>query len=330
VTALTLMILGSGCASLIDPNGLEPIRANRDPEFGREYLLYRPSSYDREQAWPLVVVCPSSFPDSPNKRLRAWTQQAEQAGFLVVAPHLKGNRKDFPARAEKQVPLLRQDEQHILSAIRHVCAGHTISENRIFILGFSGGGHPALYTGLRHPEIFRAVSLAQPRFDQSYLANCVELIDPHQPVFVERNITDTVTGKHARRCIEWLQTRLENVKEDTTGGLEEASTQRHVEFLEDVLRTIPWIRIRALPGPDNNALAVQFKLHHSGKPQRYNWTFGDGGESTVAEPLHVYGEPGTFRVAVTVEDAQGKKSRRAIDLSVPQLAVRHANAAAPP
>lgn len=323
VAPLLLTISVTGCASLIDPNVPEPIRANVEPEFDREYLLYRPSSYNREQAWPLIVVCHSTFPDSANKRIRVWTQLAEQAGFLVVAPQLKGNRKEFLAGSARQIPLQHQDERHILAAIRHVCAAHTISQDRVFIHGFSGGTHAALHTGLKHPEIFRAISLAQPKFDQDYLANIAELVDPYQPVFVERSIADAVMGKHGRRCVEWLRARLENLREDTVGGTQEASTQQHVEFFEDVIRTIPWIRIRALPGPDNNVLSVQFSVQSSTKLRRYRWSFGDQAESTLTEPLHTFAEPGTFRITAAVEDAEGRTHHRSVNLAVPQIAIAH-------
>ncbi len=329
--ALSLLVVSaSGCASLIDPNVPEPLRARVEPEFDREYLLYRPSSYNREQAWPLIVVCHSSFPDSPNKRIRAWTQEAERTGFLVVAPQLTGNSKGFPAKPEKYIPLLQQDEGHILAAIRHVQAGHTISEDRIFIHGFSGGAYAALYTGLKHPEIFRAISVAQPKFDEDYLATIVELIDPYQPVFVERSVADTLTGKHGGRCIDWLRARLENLREDTSSGAQEASTLRQVEFFEDVLRTIPWIHILALPAQDDNPLAVQFRLQCSATTSRYHWSFGDQAESTLAEPIHAYTESGTYRVAVTVEDNQGREHRRVIYLAVPQLAIRRTGESSTP
>ena len=56
-----------GCSQLIDPNVPAPLRDLVEPVLGREYLLYRPSHYDREYDWPLIVVCHTSFPDSPNR-----------------------------------------------------------------------------------------------------------------------------------------------------------------------------------------------------------------------------------------------------------------------
>src|SRR3990172_2443966 len=92
----------TGCSEYTDPNVPEPIRPFVEPQFGGEYLLYRPSSYDRNKAWPLIVVCHSSFPDSPNRRIRAWTQLAESHGFLLVAPRLTGEKKSWLRDANKE------------------------------------------------------------------------------------------------------------------------------------------------------------------------------------------------------------------------------------
>src|SRR3972149_5461108 len=138
---LTLMALWislslPGCSQYIGPNVPEPIRPFIEPQFGDEYLLYRPSSYDRNKAWPVIVVCHSTFPDSPNRRLRAWTELAESQGFLLVAPRLTGNKNSWisGAKKEKKPP---DDETHILAVIQHVRAAHNVSDDRILIHGFT-------------------------------------------------------------------------------------------------------------------------------------------------------------------------------------------------
>jgi len=39
----------------------------------------------------------------------------------------------------------------------------------------------------------------------------------------------------------------------------------------------------------------------------WNWNFGDGGSSDVRSPKHVFGEPGTYSVSLTVQDDSGVK-----------------------
>lgn len=315
---LSICVFLPGCSQFIDPNVPEPIRPYIEPEHGGTYLLYRPSAYEREKSWPLIVACHSSFPDTSNKRIRAWTQYAESYGFLVAVPELKGIRGSFPLKADKQIVHQRHDERHILAMIRQIRAGHNVSEDRIFIHGFSGGAYAALYTGLRHPEIFRAVALSQPKCNEGYLADVAEGIDRHQAVLVNYSVIDAITGKHARRCLDWLQAHGANVMEDAHGAVQPADTKRPIEFFEEVLRKQPWIRIRAFPAPGRDPLEIQFKLQCSYQPKHFRWEFGDGEESAVAEPVHAFATPGTYPVTVTVDGPKDGRHSRSVAITVPE------------
>jgi poly(3-hydroxybutyrate) depolymerase len=251
-TAFISISFIAGCSRYIDPNVPELIRPYTEPEFGREYLLYRPSSYDKQFSWPLIVVCAGAFPDSPNQRIRAWTQHAEKSGFLVAAPTLEGNRASWLSGAAKHVSEQREDEKRILSTIRHIRAGHNVSGDRIFIHGWSGGAPVALRTGLRHPDIFRAIAVSQPRFDEACLVDTEALVDRHQPVFVHYDISDVITGKQGSGCVEWLRSRVENLVESPFAVVRRDEMQTSVEFFEDVVRKVPWIRIRAIQSESGN------------------------------------------------------------------------------
>lgn len=54
-------------------------------------------------------------------------------------------------------------------------------------------------------------------------------------------------------------------------------------------------------------LAVAFGARASGgrAPYRFNWSFGDGGNSTVASPSHTYEEPGVYAWSVLATDSGG-------------------------
>lgn len=314
-------IVTTGCSQYIDPNVPEPIHPCLEPEFGGDYLLYRPSGYNREQAWPLVVTCHAGFPDSPGKRIRAWTQSAETHGFLVAVPTLEGTRKRISADVRRQLPLQRRDEERILATVRHVRAGHNISTDRILLHGWSSGAYAALHTGLRHPDVFRAIALSQPAFEEGYVSEADDLIDPHQPVFVEYGLVDTMTGKHARRCVDWLRKRGVNLTDDLTGTVRPNSAGRCVEFFEDVVRNMPWMRIRAFSSGGSNPMAVQFKAQCSFAPAGYRWAFGDGETSGTPEPVHVFAGPGVYRVSLTADRTKGHPCRRIVDVKVPGAVV---------
>ena len=75
--------------------------------------------------------------------------------------------------------------------------------------------------------------------------------------------------------------------------------------------------ITALPPPPLSAdftanvtsgpvpLAVQFTDTSTGVPTSWSWTFGDGGTSTLQNPVHTYTMTGTYQVALTVTNAEG-------------------------
>ena len=313
-----LCLVVAGCSQYHDPDVPEPIRPFAEPEAGSEYLLYRPSSYDREHAWPLVVVCHSSSPDSPNRQIREWTEMAEDRGFLVVAPTLSGVRSLGAPRTKKQLVLQQEDEACILSAIRHVRAGHNVSEDRIFIHGWSGGAYAALYTGLRNPDLFRAVSVGQPRFNEDFVASLTDAVDPHQPVFVHASVTDALTGKHASRCMAWLRSARASLTHSASGAVRRTDVTQTLRFYTDILRHSLWLHIRAYALSTTDPYEIQFKFRASHAPSRVLWSFGDDRESASPEPVHKYAGPGTYAIRLVVEGPDGREYQRLARLILPE------------
>ena len=315
IAVLIATLAVPGCSQLIDPNVPQQILPFVEPELGRPYLLYRPSSYDRKRAWPLIVVCHGGFPDSPNAQMRIWDILAEEKGFLVLAPTIEATGGLIPASVGKEVPRLRKDQAHIMSALQHVLAGHTVSAERIFIHGAGGGAHAALRTGLTHPETFRAVSLLKPKFNSKYLTDIARFIDPWQPVFVRFDIGDSISGRHGSRSVKWLRTKSTHVTEDQTGFSQQQLGLRATQFYEEVLRTIPRIIIQAATGDD--PLEARLSLDASTRPSTYQWDFGDGQSSPVARPIHRYQTAGTYRLSVTITTPDGKSHTRTTQIKIP-------------
>ncbi len=311
----------AGCSQYIDPNVPDPIRPFVEPEHGGEYLLYRPSDYDRGSVWPLVVVCHSSFPDSPDKQIRHWTQLAEENGFLVVAPQLGGSGRGWTSRAGERASGVQDDEARILATIHHIRAGHNISEDRIFLYGWLRGTTAAVRTGLRHPGVVRAVAVSNPKTDVTHLDDLVDVIDPYQPVLAVYSVSDMITGRHARRLVDWLRARHVDLDEDSSGSLRAGETGRVVGFFEEVIRRKPWIHIRAIPVGDDSELAVRLGVNCSFTPTGSSWTFGDGERSSTADPIHTYAKPGAYHVSVTLDHPDGAQHERRAMLKVPNIAV---------
>jgi PKD repeat protein len=145
------------------------------------------------------------------------------------------------------------------------------------------------------------------------------MIDRHQPLFVYYELTDAITGKNADRCLDWLDDRSVELTVDphATTGKPEAGPS--VDFYEEVVRTHPWIRVRAFPAAGRNPLQIQFKLQCSYQPTRFQWEFEGGVGSSAAEPVHTFTQPGTYRVTVTVNGPLGGKHRRAVSIKVPEV-----------
>lgn len=310
------LLFAASCSQFVDPNVPEIIRPLAEPEGGGEYLLYRPSGYDRTQSWPLVVVCPSSFPDSANRQIREWTELAEQYGFLVVAPRLKFSRKSWSKNPTEGADVLRANDIRVLSTVRHVRAGQNVSEDRVLIYGWKRGAAAALYTGLRNPETFRAVSVTRPRLYGDALPGPWNGIDRHQAVRVHYDVDDFVMGRHGHNVVEWLRAIGVNLEISTLGSARRGDTADAVQFFQEVIRKQPWVHVRAFAPDTRRPLEVHFKLKASRTPTRYRWYFGDGDESTVAQPIHVYAQPGTYRVTVTVPGARGNITR-SVNVTVP-------------
>ncbi len=331
IACFILLISLASCSQYIDPNVPEPIHPLVDPELKTPYELYRPSNYDRNSAWPLIVACHSQPGDSPNNQIRDWTLLAETYGFVVVAPKLEGTKSFWPPSALKQIALQKQDQQRILATIRHVRASHNISDDRIFIHGFSGGTHAALYTGLNNPDIFRAISIIKPYFNSGFLADIKRALDPHQLVYIHYSIDDSLMGKNARRCIDWLRARGIVIKEDSSGSARRIECQRTVEFYQSIIRNMPWLQIRAFPKNRNKPLEFQFKLRSSFQPQHIQWIFSqtdadatenNNGEShtkkfTLESPVHEFPSAGLYTITIAVQDSTGQQHTRSTTLAVP-------------
>ncbi len=124
---------------------------------GASYYLYVPSTYDRSKPTPLVITLHGTNPwDTAMMQIREWRALAESRRFIVAAPSLKLNSTQgiVPIPLSQRVKALEKDEQKLLAIRRELLARYNIDKNKILLTGFSSGGYPMYYVGLRHPEKF--------------------------------------------------------------------------------------------------------------------------------------------------------------------------------
>ncbi|CAM4414731.1 PKD domain-containing protein [Zobellia nedashkovskayae] len=71
----------------------------------------------------------------------------------------------------------------------------------------------------------------------------------------------------------------------------------------------PIAAVDAAPSSGTAPLKVSFTGNNSSDDQEvknYGWNFGDGNSSNEANPSHIFEKAGTYKVSLTVQDAQGK------------------------
>lgn len=65
-------------------------------------------------------------------------------------------------------------------------------------------------------------------------------------------------------------------------------------------------------------LSVTFSAPVTGgsPPFTFSWTFGDGGTSTLQNPVHVYQSPGSYTATVTATDSRGRTASATVTITV--------------
>lgn len=315
--ALLVVCCCTGCPQYADPTVPNPIRRVKEPSTQGKYFIYVPSGNVPNEPCPLVVLCHGTTPwDSSLRQIRDWVQLAEANNFIVVAPNLKGTRGDFPPPPHKQIRKQQDDERTILATVRHVSGANHIDPARVFLTGWSAGGYAVLHTGLRHPEIFRAITVMQGNFNELYLADAVDHIDPYQPVYVIYGTVDVLTGGQTRACMDWLYDHNAYVFDGKVPGPHRSHPKAAHEFFEKITRDVPWLSLRAFTTDMDDPHLVRFKAQASFQPAAHRWTCDDGQQSSLTEPSFKFAE-GTHTVTLETATPDGKRLKRTIRVKVP-------------
>ncbi|MBI5723994.1 MAG: hypothetical protein HZA50_08560 [Planctomycetes bacterium] len=150
-----------------------PGQAVRDPRTGNVYIRYVPRNYTKDRAWPMVVILHGTYGfDPPEWQIQEWQALAEEKGLIVVAPRLKSvqgvikvNKVVRPLWLED----LAEDEKIILGMLDDMQANYNIDPAAILLTGFSSGGYPLYYVGLRNPDRFNMIIPQACNFDAASL-----------------------------------------------------------------------------------------------------------------------------------------------------------------
>jgi predicted esterase len=286
----------------------------------RPYLLYVPSTYSDRHSWPLIVACHGTWPyDTAELQMREWAMFAEDNGIIVVAPKLLGTKGDFPPPPDQQIALQREDEKAILRVVSAVKGRYRIAENEVFMTGWSAGAYTILYTGLRNPDVFRALAVRQGSFDARFMDVPKECTDSWQKVLVIYGVSDLLRDQ-SMAMLKWLWTAgIHPDEREITGSHRRIDPGLPWKYFREVAKRSPWARIRFRPVDSSKPLEVRFDLDALPKAVKQKWFFGDGGESHDAAPVHAYAEAGRYEVTVNVALENGKKYARKRVIQVGQF-----------
>ena len=161
----SLIVFCTGCPVMEGETPVEPFQRT-EPATGSKYYLYVPNDYDASKAWPLLVTLHGTHGfDDAHAQVREWKALAEKGGFIVLAPQLDSPQGIMPVLPRARTSDLQKDEQRILNSIDEVKKAYRINDQAVAVSGFSAGGIPMYYVGLRHPEVFEAMIARAANFD---------------------------------------------------------------------------------------------------------------------------------------------------------------------
>ena len=165
LAAGALMI--SGCPVPQDQNTPVAQRREIDPVSGRAYWIYVPSNYTHSRSWPVIVTCHGTPPyDVANDHIREWKMLGEQNGCIIISPELTATDGIF---GDGPIVGMLDDERFILSIISLLGYRYSIDRSNVMITGFSGGGFPTYWVGLRNPGVFSCVVARSCNFSEHNL-----------------------------------------------------------------------------------------------------------------------------------------------------------------
>lgn len=134
-----------------------------------EYFVYVPSSYGIDRPWPVVLAL-HGVGGSGYGQVMTWLKSsAHNDEFIFIAPTY-GAGLWWNEEAEGLV----------LAILDKVKYDYHIDTNRVYLTGFSSGGHGVWYFALRYPSLFAAINPIAAECPLPYLLVNLE----HVPVYI--------------------------------------------------------------------------------------------------------------------------------------------------
>jgi hypothetical protein len=237
-----------------------------------------------------------------------------------VAPKLAATKGDFPPSVDQQIALQRQDEKAILSIVSSIKQRYNITESQVFMTGWSAASFTILHTGLRNPEVFRALFIRQGSFDAKFMDVPPDRLDTWQRIRIIYGHTDFLRDQ-TKASIAWLRENKMYVQEEELPG-----AHRRVDptiawaFFKETSRKYSWIRVNGKPAGTDDPLTMKFSIDAIPPVTDLRWVFDDGTDSSEASPSHTFKTSGPHEVKAKVSLKGGKKyvRKRVFNVGIPR------------
>jgi len=135
------------------------------------HLVVPPTTGDAPRGPRPLLVALHGAGGSGAQEVATWSGVAAELGALLLAPTEVADHLGYAST--------RREAHSVLEAIRWVRRRYDVDENRVWITGFSRGGHLCWDLALRHPGLFAAAApmAGGPRLTLANGANTLRLIE---------------------------------------------------------------------------------------------------------------------------------------------------------
>jgi predicted esterase len=269
-----------------------------------------PTTHDPNQAWPLVVTCHGTYPfDRDDRQVREWRYAAETHGFILAAPRLRGTNAILTPLLEDQIAVQYKDEKAILRIVNDLVATYNVDPQRVLLTGWSAGGYAVFFTGLRNPNVFRAVAGRMPNFERRFvdLPAVTDRIDTRQNVYIFYGARDLVRNE-SQAAAAWLREQGwddASLREQELESSHDSRPDLALQFFRSACRR-PHVAIRTDLVDRRDGMRVRFSYESWPQAVEQFWDFGDGARSAETIPIHVYEKAGMYQFRLLLKTKDGK------------------------
>ncbi len=288
----------------------------KDPATGRTYHLYVPTTYTPKRRYPLVITAHGTFPfDHAAGQRDRWVGVAERHGLIVCAPDFDAATGLLGVPEDRPAPELLRDEKAVLHILDALQARYRIDPDAVMITGWSAGGYPAHFIGLRHPDRFRCIVGRTANFSPHLVTDATARRARHLHVYVYFGEGD-LPGFDAmnRQANAWYTLRqFPNFEIRRMPGGHDPSPVEAARYFLKLIGRWPAVGIRASrpAGADPRTVRLRALVRDPDSPgnrvDSILWQLGDETVDLGATVLHTYPGPGVYNVFLTVVDLDGRR-----------------------